>query len=58
MKAFLFNLALLAALCIFLYVINPGLMKQVFELYNGLGILGLFILMVLISALPRSPRRR
>ena len=58
MKDFIRNLAILAVLAIVVFLVFPDLMRQVFGLFNGLGILTLFILMVILAALPRRSRKR
>ena len=51
MKDFIRNLAILAVLAIVVFLVFPDLMRQVFGLFNGLGILPLFILMVYSGSL-------
>ncbi len=58
MGNFLRNQALLAVLVVILFIVVPDIMKQVFGLYNGLGILPIFIILVIIAALPRKDRQR
>ena len=58
MRSFLQNLAFLAVLLLFLFIVFPDLMKQVFGIYNGLGILPIVILVIIVAALPRKRRRR
>jgi hypothetical protein len=58
MKDFLRNLGILLVLAIIVFALFPDIMSQVFGLFNGLGILSFFIIMVLISAIPRRKRRR
>lgn len=58
MLNFLKNLAMLVALGVVLFIIAPDIMRQIFGLYGGLGILPIFILLVILAALPRRKRRR
>jgi hypothetical protein len=58
MRGFLINLSLLAAGGIVLFIISPSMMKQVFEIFNGTGLLLIFIAMVILAALPHRSRRR
>ena len=58
MGSFLRNLALLIVLAVVLFVVAPDMMRQVFGLFNGLGILPIFLLMVVIAALPGGKRLR
>jgi len=58
MGNFLRNLALLAVLGAILFIVAPDMMRQVLGLYNGLRILPIFILLVILAALPRRNRRR
>jgi len=58
MKDFLRNLGILLVLAIIVFALFPDIMRQVFGLFNGLGILPFFIIMVLISAIPRRKRRK
>lgn len=55
---FLRNLLLLAVIGIVLFMVAPDTMAQIFQLYQGLGILTVFILVLIIAALPRRRRRR
>jgi len=56
MRDFLRNLALLAVIGIVLFVAFPDMMRQIFGLYNGLGILPIFVLMVIVAAIPKRKR--
>jgi hypothetical protein len=56
MKNFLINLAFFIFLGVVLLILFPDIMRQVFGLYNGLGILPIFILLVVVAALPRRKR--
>jgi hypothetical protein len=58
MKDFLRNSGILLVLAIIVFALFPDIMSQVFGLFNGLRILPFFIIMVLISAIPRGKRRR
>ena len=58
MKNFLINLGILIGLGLIIFILYPDIVKQIFGLYNGLGILPVFILMVILAALPRRKRRR
>jgi hypothetical protein len=58
MRDFLFNLSILAVFGIVFYRLFPDITKGIFQLYNGLGILPIFLLMVVVAALPRRKRRR
>lgn len=58
MKDFLRNLGILLVLVIIVFALFPDIMSQVFGLFNGLGILPFFIIMVVLSALPKKRRRR
>jgi hypothetical protein len=56
-KHFLRNLVILIAIGVVLYIIAPGMMKQVFQLYGKL--LGpLIIIVVIVVALPRKNRAK
>lgn len=55
---FLRNLLVLAVIGIVLFMVAPDTMKQIFQVYQGLGILPVVILVLIISALPRRRRRR
>jgi len=58
MRDFIFNLALFLVLAVVLYLIAPDIMGNIVGLYNGLGILPIFIIMMILAALPRRYRRR
>jgi hypothetical protein len=58
MRDFLFNLTILAVLGLAIFIAFPSVMKQIFGVYQGLGILPIFIIAVIISALPRRSKRR
>lgn len=58
MKDFFRNLVILALLAIVVFLVFPDIMREILGLFNGLGILALFVLMVFLSALPRKSRRR
>ena len=57
MRDFLFNLLLLLGLVFFLYIIAPDMMKQVTQLFGGLGLLPIIIVLVLLSAIPKRRRK-
>jgi len=57
MRDFLRNLAILVVIFIGFMVLFPDMMNQVGGLMGGLGILPLFIIMVIISAIPKRKRR-
>ena len=48
MKNFLINLGILFGLGLIIFILFPDIVKQIFGLYNGLGILPVFILMVIL----------
>lgn len=58
MKEFLRNLGILLVLAIIVFALFPDIMSQVFGLYNRLGILPLFIIILVISAIPKRKGRR
>lgn len=58
MGDFLRNLALLVFLGIVVFLLFPDMMKGVFGVYNGLGILPVVVILVFLAALPRRKRRR
>lgn len=58
MKDFLRNLGILLVLAIIVFALFPDIMSQVFGLFGGLGILPVFIIMVVLSAIPKKRRRR
>ena len=58
MGNFLRNLAFLVGVGVVLFIVAPDAMKGVFQVYNGLGILPIFILLVVIAALPSRKRSR
>ncbi len=58
MKNFLGNLVLLTVLGIVIFLVAPDMTRQVFGLYNGLGILPIILVMVILAALPRRKVRR
>lgn len=58
MRDFLFNLAGLVVIGLVLFLLFPDITKGILQLYNGLGILPIFVLMVIVAALPRRRRRR
>jgi asparagine N-glycosylation enzyme membrane subunit Stt3 len=58
MKDFLRNLGILIIIGIVLFVLFPEIMRGILGLYDGLGILPIFILLVIVSALPKRKRRR
>jgi hypothetical protein len=57
MKNFLINLGIIVGCGVIIFILFPDMVKQIFGVYNGLGILPVFILMVLLAALPRRRRR-
>ena len=58
MTSFLRNLALLAGLAIVLFIIAPEGMKGILDVYNGLGIIPIIVIMVIVAAIPKKSRRR
>jgi hypothetical protein len=58
MRDFLFNLAGLVVIGLVLFLLFPDITKGILQLYNGLGILPIFVLTVIVAALPRRRRRR
>jgi cbb3-type cytochrome oxidase subunit 3 len=58
MKAFITNLIVLVIIGVVLFVLFPDIMRGILGLYDGLGILPIFILLVIVSALPKRKRRR
>jgi hypothetical protein len=58
MKAFLTNLIVLVIIGIVLFVLFPEIVRGILGLYDGLGILPIFILLIIVSALPKRKRRR
>lgn len=58
MLKFVQNLALLGFLGIILIIVAPGMMSQVIDMFNKLGLTPFLIFLVLLSALPRRSRRR
>ena len=58
MSSFLRNLALLVVLGIVIFLLFPDMMKGVFGVYNGLGLLPVMVVLVILAALPRKKRRR
>ena len=57
MRDFLRNLAILVVLLIGLLILFPDMMSQVSGLMGGLGILPFFIIMLVVSAIPKRKRR-
>ncbi len=57
MRDFLRNLALLGGMAVILYLIVPEKTRQVFGVYNGLGILPIVLILVILAALPRMRDR-
>ena len=57
MRDFLRNLAILGVMAVILYLIVPEQTRQVFGVYNGLGILPIVIILVILVALPRMRDR-
>ncbi len=57
MRGFLRNLAILVGIFIVFMILFPSVMNQVGDLMGGLGILPFFIIMVIVSALPKRKRR-
>lgn len=56
LKGFLRNLGLLLVIGMFLYILFPDMMKQIFQLYGAL--LGpVAIVAVIVTALPRKKGR-
>jgi hypothetical protein len=58
MRDFLLNLSGLVLIGLVLFLLFPNISKGILQVYNGLGILPIFILMVVVAALPRRKRRR
>jgi hypothetical protein len=58
MRGFLFNLVLISGIVIALFFVMPDIMKQVVGVYNGMGILGIFIAMIVVAAIPGKSRGR
>jgi asparagine N-glycosylation enzyme membrane subunit Stt3 len=58
MKDFLRNLGILIIIGVVFFVLFPEIMRGILGLYDGLGILPIFILLVIVSALPKRKRRR
>ena len=58
MRDFLFNLSGLVVIGLVLFLLFPDISKGIYQVYNGLGILPIFLLMVVLAALPRRKRRR
>jgi hypothetical protein len=58
MRDFLFNLSGLVVIGLILFLLFPDISKGILQIYNGLGILPVFLLMVVLAALPRRKRRR
>jgi asparagine N-glycosylation enzyme membrane subunit Stt3 len=58
MKDFLRNLGILIIIGVVLFVLFPEIMRGILGLYDGLGILPIFILLIIVSALPKRKRRR
>ena len=55
---FIKNLAFLAIIGVVLFIAAPDMMKQVFELYDGLFGPTIIILLIVVAALPRKRRSR
>lgn len=58
MRDFLFNLSVLLVFGLVFFLLFPDISKGILQVYNGLGILPIFLLMVVLAALPRRKRRR
>ncbi len=58
MKDFLYNLALFAGIGLAFFIFCPDIAKDVIELFGMMGILPIFIILIIISAIPRRKRRR
>jgi asparagine N-glycosylation enzyme membrane subunit Stt3 len=58
MKDFLRNLGILIIIGVVFFVLFPEIMRGILGLYDGLGILPIFILLIIVSALPKRKRRR
>lgn len=58
MRRFLINLAVLLLIVVALFMMFPSQIRQVIEIYGGLGILPFFIIILIIAALPRRRRNR
>jgi hypothetical protein len=56
MKTFLRNLAILIGIIVILTILFSGPMGQITQVYNGLGILPIVIIVILVAALPRKSR--
>lgn len=57
MRGFLLNLFIMAVFGVIFFLLFPDITKGILQLYNGLGILPIFVLMVIVAALPRRRRR-
>ncbi len=55
-KIFLFNLAILLVMGLFLFIGFPGIMKLIFEIYGALFGPGIIILTIILAALPGRER--
>ena len=55
---FIKNLAFLAIIGVVLFIAAPDMMKQVFELYDGLFGPTIIIFLIVVAALPRKRRSR
>ena len=55
---FIKNLAFLAIIGVVLFIAAPDMMKQVFELYDGLFGPTITIFLIVVAALPRKRRSR
>jgi hypothetical protein len=58
MKDFLINIIILAGLAVIVFLIFPDLMRQIIGIYKGLGILTIFILSLILAAIPKRRHRR
>jgi hypothetical protein len=58
MKDFLRNLGILIIFGVMFFMLFPEIMRGILGLYDGLGILPIFILLIIVSALPKRKRRR
>jgi hypothetical protein len=57
MRDFLQNLFLLFGIAVVLFIVSPDTMRGIVGLFGGLGILPMFLLMVIVSAIPRRRSR-
>jgi hypothetical protein len=56
MRDFLVNLAFMAIIVIVLFILMPAQMRQTMEIYAGLGLVPVLIVVALVKALPRRSK--